>query len=89
MQPTLNDDPNAITRDVAWMSRLARYNPKRGEIVAFVCPTDHTKSVVKRVAAIPGDVVHHEGALVREYIRINMRTSHDLHLDFVHAFNPT
>ena len=63
MQPTFNPDASAATRDVVWMNRISRYRVKRGDVVAFTSPHDADKLVIKRVAAIPGDLVERPGYL--------------------------
>jgi signal peptidase I len=39
-------------------------DPKRGEVVVFIYPPDHSKDFIKRVIGLPGDRVHVEGKSV-------------------------
>lgn len=50
--------------DIVWLSRVKRHNPKRGDVVVYPKPYDHRASVIKRVIALPGDVIVTNGNYV-------------------------
>lgn len=52
---------NKFSYGFSWFNRTKRFLvprlPKRGDIVVFVYPKDHTKDYIKRCVGIPGDVI--------------------------------
>ena len=52
---------NKFSYGYSWFNRTKRFLvpglPKRGDIVVFVFPEDHTKDYIKRCVGLPGDVV--------------------------------
>ncbi|KAF8735040.1 hypothetical protein AX14_002854 [Amanita brunnescens Koide BX004] len=59
MQPTLNPDSSA-RKDIAVFDRMSmqRWRPcQRGDIVALRSPFDPTRTLVKRIVAMEGDIV--------------------------------
>jgi len=58
MEPTLNGlDKRWWRRDVVWLSRLTG-SLRLGDIVTFIPPHEPLKRHIKRIAAMPGDLVH-------------------------------
>jgi signal peptidase I len=52
---------NKFAYGYSWFNRTKRFlvpgKPKRGDIVVFVYPNDHTKDYIKRCVGTPGDVI--------------------------------
>jgi signal peptidase I len=52
---------NKFNYGYSWFNRTDRFlvpgSPKRGDIVVFVYPLDHTKDYIKRCVGLPGDVI--------------------------------
>jgi signal peptidase I len=59
MEPTLR------SWDICLMQRVRRYEPRRGEIVMFRTADNPPLYFVKRVVALPGDVVAIEHGVIR------------------------
>jgi signal peptidase I len=52
---------NKFAYGFSWFNRTQRFlvpgRPRRGDIVVFVYPEDHTKDYIKRCVGLPGDVI--------------------------------
>lgn len=57
-------------------------DPKRGDIIIFICPVDEGKDFIKRVVGLPGDVIHISGENVevngQEFLHKQVKVSEDV-----------
>lgn len=69
MQPVLN--PEALNTDYVFLSRWAvrDYKVQRGDVISIVSPKDPNQKIIKRVVALPGDVVSTLG-YKRQFVKI-------------------
>uniref|UniRef100_A0AC34FS96 Mitochondrial inner membrane protease subunit 2 n=1 Tax=Panagrolaimus sp. ES5 TaxID=591445 RepID=A0AC34FS96_9BILA len=57
MEPTLKgNDARWWMNDIIWLSKIHRF-PKNGEIYTYISPRDPKVHHVKRVTAIPGEII--------------------------------
>lgn len=69
MQPVLN--PESTDTDYVFLSRWAirNYDVKRGDIISLTSPKDPSQKFIKRVVALPGDVVNTIGYKT-QYVKV-------------------
>lgn len=61
MQPVLN--PESVDTDYVFLSRWAvrNYDIQRGDVISLTSPKDPGQMIIKRVVALPGDLVNTMG----------------------------
>src|SRR5438046_2571312 len=53
MEPTLHNQERIMVDKVSYMF----HTPSRGDVIVFIAPPNHSLNYVKRIIAIPGDVL--------------------------------
>jgi signal peptidase I len=61
MEPSLHNQERIMVDKVSYLFKA----PARGDVIVFVAPPEPTKDYVKRIIAVPGDVLTVEGTTVR------------------------
>jgi signal peptidase I len=61
MEPTLHDQERVMVDKVSYLL----HGPSRGDVIVFIAPPDPSAYYIKRVIAIPGDVISVDGATVK------------------------
>lgn len=61
MEPTLHDQERIMVDKVSYLL----HGPSRGDVIVFIAPPDPSAYYIKRVIAIPGDVISVDGTTVK------------------------
>ena len=61
MEPSLHNQERIMVDKVSYLFRA----PARGDVIVFVAPPEPTKDYVKRIIAVPGDVLTVQGTTVK------------------------
>jgi signal peptidase I len=66
--PTGSMEPTVLPGDYVLADKTAynRMAPKKGDIVTFVYPDDRSKKFIKRIEALPGDIITYADGTQRE-----------------------
>lgn len=69
MQPVLN--PESTNTDYVFLSRwsVRNYDIERGDVISLTSPKDPSQKIIKRVVALPGDVVSTIG-YKKQYVKV-------------------
>jgi signal peptidase I len=59
--PTKAMEPTLRVGDGILVKKFAKYVPKRGDLVVFICPQDRSRVFIKRLVAIGGETVEIRG----------------------------
>jgi signal peptidase I len=80
MEPTLHDQEYIIVNKAAYVFRA----PQRGDVIVFAFPLDTRVDYVKRIIAIPGDVI----SVVGEKVTVDGVTLRESYVNPTDPFNP-
>jgi len=80
MEPTLHDQEYIIVNKAAYVFRA----PQRGDVIVFAYPRDPRVDYVKRIIAIPGDVI----SVVGEKVTVDGVTLRESYINPADPFNP-
>jgi signal peptidase I len=80
MEPTLHDQEYMVVNRAAYLLQ----SPARGDIVVFRYPNDPSEDYVKRVIAVPGDVV----SVIGELVMVDGVPLQEVYVSAVNATNP-
>ncbi|MBE3559474.1 MAG: signal peptidase I [Ktedonobacteraceae bacterium] len=80
MEPTLHDHEYVLVNKAAYLFAP----PQRGDIIVFQYPHNPQENYIKRIIAIPGDIISVEGATVT----VNGVTLQESYVDQNDNFNP-
>jgi signal peptidase I len=80
MEPTLQDQEFVLINKAAYLFQP----PARGDIIVFQYPLNPQQIYIKRIIAIPGDII----SVTNETVTINGVTLHESYINKVDALNP-
>ena len=80
MEPTLHDQEFILVNKAAYVF----HTPQRGDIIVFEYPRDTRVDYVKRIIAIPGDVI----SIVGEQVTVDGVALHESYVNPSDPFNP-
>lgn len=80
MEPTLHDQEFILVNKAAYVFHA----PQRGDVIVFEYPRDPQVDYVKRIIAIPGDVI----SVVGEQVTVDGATLHESYVNPSDPFNP-
>jgi signal peptidase I len=80
MEPTLRDQEFVLINKAAYLFQP----PARGDVIVFQYPLDPQQNYVKRIIAIPGDII----SVVNQTVTINGVTLHEDYINKDDAVNP-
>jgi signal peptidase I len=80
MEPTLQDQEFVLINKAAYLFQP----PARGDIIVFQYPLNPQQSYVKRIIAIPGDII----SVINETVIVNGVTLHEGYINKDDALNP-
>ena len=80
MEPTLHDQEFILVDKVAYLLRP----PARGDVIVFQFPRDPQEDLVKRIIAVPGDVI----SVINQAVIVNGVTLHEPYINKDDPYNP-
>lgn len=80
MEPTLHDQEYVLVNKAAYLFRP----PARGDIIVFEYPLNLQENYVKRIIAVPGDVI----SVVGEQVTVDGVTLHEPYINKDDPYNP-
>jgi signal peptidase I len=80
MEPTLQDQEFVLINKAAYLFQP----PARGDIIVFQYPLNPQQIYIKRIIAIPGDII----SVTNETVTINGVTLHESYINKADALNP-
>ncbi len=80
MEPTLHDQEFILVNKAAYIFHA----PQRGDVIVFEYPLDPQVDYVKRIIAVPGDVI----SVVGEQVTVDGVTLHESYVNPADPFNP-
>jgi signal peptidase I len=80
MEPTLHDQEFILVDKVAYLLRP----PARGDVIVFQFPRDPQEDLVKRIIAVPGDVI----SVINQAVIVNGVTLHETYINEDDPYNP-
>lgn len=80
MEPTLHDQEFIIVDKASYLLSA----PTRGDIIVFEYPLDTRQNYVKRIVAVPGDII----SVVNQKVTVNGVTLHENYVNKNDPYNP-
>ncbi len=80
MEPTLHDQEFILVDKMAYLLRP----PARGDVIVFQFPRDPQEDLVKRIIAVPGDVI----SVINQAVIVNGVTLHEPYINKDDPYNP-
>ena len=80
MEPTLHDQEFILVDKVAYLL----HPPTRGDVIVFQFPRDPQEDLVKRIIAVPGDVI----SVINQAVIVNGITLHETYINENDPYNP-
>lgn len=80
MEPTLHDQEFILVDKVAYLL----HPPARGDVIVFQFPRDPQEDLVKRIIAVPGDVI----SVINQAVIVNGVTLHETYINEDDPYNP-
>lgn len=81
MEPTLQNQEFVLINKAAYLFQP----PARGDVIVFQYPLDPQQNYIKRIIAIPGDII----SVINETVIINGVTLHESYINKTDTLNPS